>query len=93
MLEGEEARSGRWTNFETVVLLESTQKVIDGIDNLAMLDGEQLQRIFELYNEVVTYMLCKGGKYAATKEKNTCDASLIILSVNRNYVYCALSNN
>ena len=57
MLEGEEVRSGRLTNFETVVLLESTQNAIDRIDHLAMLDGEPLQRIFELYNEVVTFAL------------------------------------
>ena len=57
MLEGEEVRSGCLTTFETVVLLESTQNAIDRIDHLAMLDGEPLQRIFELYNEVVTFAL------------------------------------
>ena len=51
-----------------MVLLESIQKVIDRIDNLAMLDGEQLQRIFELYNEVVTYAL-QRGKICSNKGK------------------------
>ncbi|KAJ7333131.1 hypothetical protein OS493_018307 [Desmophyllum pertusum] len=77
--EGEEMKIGRWTDLETVILLEATENLIGDIKDLTVPKTDELEQLVTLYNDVL-YFAKSHGCMCNRKEKDqirTIDKSLL----------------
>ena len=58
--EGEEVKIGRWTDLETVILLEAAEKVIGDIKDWTIPKTDELEQLVTLYNEVTCFAKSHG---------------------------------
>lgn len=58
--EGEEMKIGRWTDLETVILLEATENLIGDIKDLTVPKTDELEQLVTLYNDVISIAKSHG---------------------------------